>query len=67
MPGSTTHGFGPVPTIAGVYEMRMKFPSGFCKNYFKKVSNGAAGIKALRFSLNTDLDFPYSSGADSKD
>jgi hypothetical protein len=46
MPGSTTHRFGPVPTIADVYEMRMKFQSGFCKKYFKKVSN-EAGVKEL--------------------
>jgi hypothetical protein len=33
------HESDPTRTIADVYEMPMKFQSGFCKIYFKKVSN----------------------------
>ena len=33
------HEFDPTLTIADVYEMPMKFQSGFCKIFFKKVSN----------------------------
>jgi len=56
------HEFDPTRTIADVYEMPMKFPSGFCKIYFKKVSNYHACKKSIVGLQTTEQNERYASG-----
>ena len=56
------HKSDPIRTIADVYEMPMKFQSGFCKIYFKKVSNYHACKNLMVGLRNTAQNERYMSG-----
>ncbi len=56
------HEFDPTRTIADVYEIPMKFQSGFCKIYFKKVSNYHACKKSIVGLQTTEQNERYVSG-----
>ncbi len=56
------HEFDPTRTIADVYEMPMNFQSGFCKIYFKKVSNYHACKKSIVGLQTTEQNERYVSG-----
>ncbi len=56
------HEFDPTRTIADVYEMPMKFQSGFCKISFKKVSNYHACNKSMVGLGTTGQNERYVSG-----